>query len=200
MLSSSFYWFQAYACFVLTKFVIRLWTALVFQLHGLLPKRPGIIVSLRYTPTKITSLDKNPRWHTLQSPMPNLKLPVVLPAHVGNLRQLFSLHHSANPLYPIILLSLPFSAPRSLLILCSPTEPYPSLHHVFGMTYHLNSALFLYLHHHHCQSQDIIFIRLLYPSLPNPQAFLSKLKCHLFKSSYPDSSDHPPSQYKRHPP
>src|SRR6218665_895225 len=29
-------------------------------------------------------------------------------------------------------------------------------------TYHLNSALFLYLLHQHCQSQDIIFIRLLY--------------------------------------
>src|SRR6218665_947434 len=33
--------------------------------------------------------------------------------------------------------------------------------------YHLNSAPFLYLHHCHCQSQDIIFIRLLYPSLPS---------------------------------
>ena len=40
---------------------------------------------------------------------------------------------------------------------------YPSLHHVFGMTYHLNSAPFLYLPHRHCQSQDI---RLLYSSLP----------------------------------
>jgi len=37
---------------------------------------------------------------------------------------------------------------------------------VFGMTYHLNSAPFLYLHHHYCQSQDIIFIRLLYTSPP----------------------------------
>ena len=57
---------------------------------------------------------------------------------------------------------------RSLLISCSPTEPNPSLHHVFGMTYmyHLNSAPFLYLHHRHCKSQDIIFIRLLYPSSP----------------------------------
>ena len=125
--------------------------------------------------------------------MPNLKLPVVLPAHEGNLRQLFSLHHSANPLYPIILLSLPFSAPRSLLILCSPTEPYPSLHHVFRMTYHLNSALFLYFHHHHCQSQDNIFIRSLLIHHPT-RAFHSKLKCHLLKTSYPESSDHPPSQ------
>jgi len=31
----------------------------------------------------------------------------------------------------------------------------------------VNSAPFLfYLHHHHCQSQDIIFIPLLYPSPP----------------------------------
>src|SRR6218665_2618837 len=62
----------------------------------------------------------------------------------------------------------PFLEPRSLLISCSPTEPYPSLHHVFGMPSHLNSAPFLSLHHRHCKSQDIIFIRLLYPS---PRAF-----------------------------
>src|SRR6218665_204505 len=60
----------------------------------------------------------------------------------------------------------PFLDPQSLLISSSPTEPYPSLHHVFGMTYHLNSAPFLYLHHRLCQSQDIIFILLLYPSPP----------------------------------
>jgi len=41
-----------------------------------------------------------------------------------------------------------------------------------------------------------IFIRLLYPS---PRAFHSKLKCHLFTNSYPDSFDHPPSQSKWHP-
>src|SRR6218665_3779796 len=62
----------------------------------------------------------------------------------------------------------PFLAPRSLLISCFSTEPYQSLHHVFGMTYHLNSAPFLRLHRRHCQSQDIIFIRLLYPSPPGP--------------------------------
>jgi len=55
---------------------------------------------------------------------------------------------------------------RLLLISCSPTEPYPSLHNIFWMTYHLNSTPFLYLHHHYCQSQDIIFIRLLYQSPP----------------------------------
>src|SRR6218665_3027741 len=37
------------------------------------------------------------------------------------------------------------------------------------MTYHLNSAPFLHLHRRrHCQSQDIIFICLLYPSPPGP--------------------------------
>ena len=42
---------------------------------------------------------------------------------------------------------------------------------------HLNSAPFLYLHHRHCQSQDIIFIRLLYPSPlgPSTQHWMSSL-------------------------
>src|SRR6218665_586864 len=62
----------------------------------------------------------------------------------------------------------PFLDPRSLLISCFPTEPYQSLCHVFGMTYHLNSAPFLCLHRRHCQSQDIIFTCLLYPSPPGP--------------------------------
>src|SRR6218665_2702387 len=44
----------------------------------------------------------------------------------------------------------PFLDPRSLLISCFPPEPYQSLSHVFGMTYHLNSAPFLRLHHRHC--------------------------------------------------
>src|SRR6218665_244178 len=100
-----------------------------------------------------------------------------------------TLHHPANPLYLIIILSHPFSTPGHFLSR-SPTEPYPSLHHVVGMTYHLNCAPFLYPHHRQCQSRDIIFIRLLYPS---PRAFHSKLKCHLFKHSYPDPSDHSPS-------
>ena len=33
------------------------------------------------------------------------------------------------------------------------------------MIYHLSSAPFLYLHHRHCQSQDIIFIRLIIMSI-----------------------------------
>src|SRR6218665_1280682 len=56
----------------------------------------------------------------------------------------------------------------SLLCLNHLLAKYPSLHLVFGMTYHLNSAPFLYLHRPHCQSQDIIFIRLLSPSPPSP--------------------------------
>jgi len=59
---------------------------------------------------------------------------------------------------------LTLSWPRSVLISCSPTELYPPLHHIFGITYHLDSAPFLHLHHCRCQSQDIIFIWLLYPS------------------------------------
>src|SRR6218665_876359 len=48
-------------------------------------------------------------------------------------------------------------------------QPYPSLHHVFGMTdMHLNSAPFTYLHHRHCQSEDIIFARPLCSSPPGP--------------------------------
>src|SRR6218665_2631506 len=39
---------------------------------------------------------------------------------------------------------------------------------LWKMTNNLNSAPFLYLHHRHCQSQDIIFIRLLYPSPSGP--------------------------------
>ena len=56
-----------------------------------------------------------------------------------------------------------FLDPRSLLISHSPTEPYPPLHHVFGMTYHFNYALFSSLHHQ-WKSPNIIFLRLLYLS------------------------------------
>src|SRR6218665_2523788 len=60
----------------------------------------------------------------------------------------------------------PFLDQWIFLISCSPTEPFPSLHHVFEMTFRLNQALSLYLHHHHCQPQPIIiFIRLLYRSI-----------------------------------
>src|SRR6218665_3433897 len=122
---------------------------------------------------EITSLAKNPRVHPLQSPVPNLKFPAVFPAHTY-LRELFTIQPTRSTR------SSPYLDHWSLLISCSPTEPYPSLHLVFGMTYHLNSAPFLYLHHRHCQSQDIIFIRQPYLS---PRAFHSKLKSNFFKHS-----------------
>src|SRR6218665_173261 len=79
-------------------------------------------------------------------------------------------------------------SPGSLLISCSPTEPHPSLHHVFGMTCHLNSAFIL----PPPSSLPIINNHL----LPPPQSIALRLsiqilKCCLFKNSYPDSSDHP---------
>src|SRR5688572_5733387 len=43
----------------------------------------------------------------------------------------------------VLTLSRPL--PRSLLISSSPSEPYPTLHHVSGTIYHLNSALFRFL-------------------------------------------------------
>src|SRR6218665_1752906 len=106
-----------------------------------------------------SSLAKNPRAHPLQSLVPNLQFPVVFPAHVNSSP---SSQHALLNHHPVS----PFLDPRSFLISCFPTEPYQSLHHVFGMTYHLNSAPFLRLHRRHCQLQDIIFIRLLYPSPP----------------------------------
>src|SRR6218665_3864054 len=77
-----------------------------------------------------------------------------------------------------------------IVISCSPTSvslmfSNPSLLHVFGMSYHLNSALFLYLHHYDCQSQDIIFIRLLYPS-SSPGLPLKTTVCDLYRNAYPD--------------
>src|SRR6218665_676879 len=75
----------------------------------------------------------------------------------------------------------PFLNLRSLLISCSPTESYPSLHHVFGMTYHLNSAPFLYLHHH-CQSQHI---HLLYPSRSSPPGLPLRIKMSSLQTLLP---------------
>jgi len=82
----------------------------------------------------------------------------------------------------------PFLDPQSLLISCSSTELYPSLHHVVGiMTYHQNSAPFLYLllesstviaNHKKSSSSG--------SSIHHPPTFHLKLKCHLFKNSNPD--------------
>src|SRR6218665_677252 len=90
-----------------------------------------------------------------------------------------------------------FSIP--CLISCSSTEPYPSLRLVPGMNCHLNSETFslpipsmpITIRHHQPAPLSI-----------TPQAFHSKLESHLFKNSYPDSSDPPSSQSrpKQHPP
>src|SRR6218665_1253205 len=50
---------------------------------------------------------KNSRAHPLLSHVPNLQLPAILPAHLPSR----TLHHPTNPLYPILLLSRPFSTP-----------------------------------------------------------------------------------------
>src|SRR6218665_372180 len=50
---------------------------------------------------------KNPRAHSLQSPVPNLQFHAVFPAHIPSR----TLHHPANTLYSIITLSHPFSTP-----------------------------------------------------------------------------------------
>ena len=65
--------------------------------------------------------------------------------------------------------------PRRLFLVLN----YPSLHHVFGMTYHLNSAPFLYPHHRHCRSQHI---HLLYPS---PRGLPLKIKMSSLQTLLP---------------
>src|SRR6218665_768716 len=52
---------------------------------------------------------------------------------------------------------------------------------ILGMACHLNYALFFYLHHH-CQSQAIIFIRLLYLS------YQELIPCLIRSSVFPRSS------------
>src|SRR6218665_2083119 len=59
------------------------------------------------TRTPSTSLAKHSRAHPLQSPVPTPQFSAVFPAHVPSR----SIHHPANPLYSIIILSHPFSAP-----------------------------------------------------------------------------------------
>src|SRR6218665_409909 len=49
--------------------------------------------------------------HPLQSPVPNPQFPPVFPAHVTLSTPSRTLHHPANTLYSIIILSHPFSTP-----------------------------------------------------------------------------------------
>jgi len=131
----------------------------------------------------------------LQSPVPILQFPPVFPAHVH-----CTLANSSPSSQPALLNHhsvSPFLYPWSLLISCSPIETYPSLHHVSGMTYHMNSAPFLYLHHRHFQSQDIIFTRLLYPSSPG----LSSQNLNVISSDTPTLTHliiHPPHPNDTH--
>ena len=88
---------------------------------------------------------------------------------------------------------LEWSESRLLLISCSQTETYPSLHHVFRMTCHLNSArLFtsiIFITNHKLSSASG-------SSIHQPFWFPLKIKCHLFKISHPGSSD-PSSSHSR---
>src|SRR6218665_2280303 len=90
---------------------------------------------------QITSLAKNPRAHPLQSLVPNLQLSAVLPARIPSR----TLHHPVNPLYPIILLSYPFSTPpppppSPILLLFSPFPPPPPVtsHLMFSKPSHIH--------------------------------------------------------------
>src|SRR6218665_280274 len=69
---------------------------------------------------QIASLVKNPRAHSLQSPVPNQQLPAVTPAQIPSR----TLHHPANPFYPIILLSRPFSTPGTSHLMFSDRAIY----------------------------------------------------------------------------
>src|SRR6218665_3645703 len=92
-------------------------------------------------------------------------IPCSLPSPCTYLRELFTIQPTRSTQSSSCLtVSRPPRGHFSSHVL-DPTEPYPSLQYVFGMTYHQNSAPFLYLHRRHCQSQDIIYLRLLYPSL-----------------------------------
>src|SRR6218665_526338 len=58
------------------------------------------------------------------------------------LHELFTMQPTTLPDHPPV---SPFLEPRSLIISCSSTVLYPSLHHVFRINYHLNFAPFIYL-------------------------------------------------------
>src|SRR6218665_1114195 len=141
----------------------------------------------------MTSLAKNPRayplhcsvhnlYNSLQSSQPTYTSTNSSPSSQPALLD----HHPVSP----------FLDPRSLLISCSPTEPYPSLHHVFWndlppelRTISLPPPPSLPITTHPPPL-----------SIPPGRAFHSKLKCHLFKLSYPDPSDHSSPPPERHPP
>src|SRR6218665_4147252 len=81
--------------------------------------------------------------------------------------------HPALPDHPPVSV---FLDPRSLLISSSPSEQYPSLHHVFGLIYQLNSALqFLF---HLPSPSKTVFLRFTKKISFYPQNFLMNFFRH----------------------
>src|SRR6218665_1394574 len=125
----------------------------------------------------------------------NLQFPAVFAAQVPSR----TLHHPSNPFYSItciIILSHPFSTPGHSHLMFSNRDIYPSLH-----------APRLW----NDVPPELRTISLPPPpSLPitrhppplsvTPSCLPLKLKCHLFKHSHPDQSDHSPSPPEQHPP
>src|SRR6218665_2474104 len=92
---------------------------LIYHLH-LYPRGPQCIALPRAsnavkTALLITPVLKSLHWLKLPErihfKVPNLQLPAVLPAHIPSP----TLHHPANPLYSIIILSHSFSTPSHFL-------------------------------------------------------------------------------------
>src|SRR6218665_3014468 len=94
---------------------------------GLSPERQGVIHTIPI-PKSLHWLKFPERIHALKSSVTHLQFAAkIIPAHLPSR----TFHHNpANPLYPILLLSHLLSISQSLLVLSSPTEPYPSLLHV----------------------------------------------------------------------
>src|SRR6218665_140049 len=97
-----------------------------------------------------------------------------------------------------------FSQPPSLLISCSPTKPYPSLHHVFG---YLPPKLCTFSlppppitnHHLHPPPLSITTIYLSFPLKTKLSSFQNLSSKTHFRNSYPDSFN-PPSSHSCHKP
>jgi len=111
-------------------------------------------------------------------------------------------HNSANPLYPILLLSHPFSTPchfpsdvlqQSHIHNCTTSLEWPIPPELRTFSLPPPSSSQITKHHLHPAEPA--------PHSVTPRTFHSKLKFHLFKNSYPDSPDplSPHSSPKVHP-
>src|SRR6218665_1799243 len=160
-----------FSALTLPKYTVS--SSFKIHLRGPSPERPGIITLLLFL-NHFTGYKSQSESTSKSCPYPTI--PCSLPSPHTFVNSSPSSHHALLDHHPLS----PFLDPRSLLISCFPTELYQSLRHVFGMTYHLNSAPFLCLHRRHCQSQNTMFICLLYPS---PHFHLPPLSvtpsCHL---------------------